>query len=280
MRINGIAVLFFVSVFLSVVHAGSLVSEIFEYGEASREEVEEVIRPLLSKEGKIVILADRRKVLVQDTGEVLEVVRMAMKGMSAPKANVRISLRFSDNGAHSDQGVRVGYQVGNRDIQVGDPRLSRNSVVIEGKHRSHTTTSVSTQFLVVQSGRSASIVVGREVPLVDYFRRLAVGYGIVRQDTAFRWESIGTELAISPRVLGNGLVEVEVTPRITALANGRYQTVDYKTLTTRVTVKPGMEVSIGGFSKASSEFNQNFFQGGSGGSGDQRIGFSLRADVE
>jgi hypothetical protein len=143
-------------------------------------------------------------------------------------------------------------------------------------NRKSTTSRSSGQFLVVQSGSSASIRVVQEVPFVDYFYNYARGRGYLLSET--RWRDIGTQMSVRPQVRGN-LIDVELMPQITALVDGRLDVIDYRDLSTRVTVASGQEVSIGGFQGAGDEFNRNFFSGGDRSRSTQSTGFKIRATI-
>ncbi|MFQ3671845.1 MAG: hypothetical protein SNJ84_10355, partial [Verrucomicrobiia bacterium] len=93
-----------------------------------------------------------------------------------------------------------------------------------------------------------------------------------------RWEAVGTSMSVRPMVDGETIL-VEVVPVIRALAEGRWQSFEVRTLATTVRVVSGVPVQIGGFQGAGEEFNRNFFSGVT--SRGERIGstFTLTATV-
>jgi len=238
--------------------ASEVVSKVYACGDVSLQEVQDAVKPLLSEKGKTVLLAVERKILVQDEPGNMVAVDAVMKELLAPRPNVRVQVTFDETDSNRRlQGV----------VKWNEGRVTGKDL----EERRTTRESHSGQFLVVQSGRQATLVMVTEVPMVDFFYDYALGRGYIGK-TDLRWRSIGTQLAVRPRVLGNN-IEVEVLPQITRLVDGRCETINCRELTTTVTVGNGMEVSLGGFKGASDEFNRNFFGTSSG------VSFRLSARV-
>jgi type II secretory pathway component GspD/PulD (secretin) len=238
------------------------VDKVYSFGSADPKEVEDVLKQVLSKEGKIVILKDQAKVLVQDEPAVHETVALLLADMNKPRPNVKVEVIFNEETASTSRGADVGVRKKSMEIDLMNHRT--------------TTSRSSGQFLVVQSGSSASIRVVQEVPFVDYFYNYAYGHGYITSQT--RWRDIGSQMSVRPKVRGN-LIEVELMPQITALIDGRQEIIDYRDLATKVTVANGQEVSVGGFQGAGDEFNRNFFAGGSSTRSTQSSGFKIRASI-
>jgi type II secretory pathway component GspD/PulD (secretin) len=261
---------------LCVVHAG-VVSKVFPLGDADPREVEAAVKSVLSANGKTVLLIKERKLLVQDEADNVTTSEAIVNEFTAPRPNIRVEVMFQEDATSNNRQLEVRGRVGGNDIQVGNAPMSRNSVVIQGNNSRTTQSSSSNQFLVVQSGRTASIRVVQEVPFVDYFYQYALNSGyVVSAET--RWRDIGSQMAVTPRVVGS-FIDVELMPQITRLVDARTETVDFRELATRVTVANGQTVDVGGFQGATEEFNRNFFSGGGRRSGTGSSGFRLRATV-
>ncbi|MDZ4788158.1 MAG: hypothetical protein SH807_04380 [Blastochloris sp.] len=253
------------------------VDKIYSFGSADPREVEEVLKGVLSPEGKIVILRDKAKVLVQDNAGVHELVGLLLTDMAKPRPNIKVEVIFNEDTSNKQRGGDVGFRAGGRDIQVGNrPGLPRNSIDINLMNQTTTTSRSAGQFLVVQSGLSAAIRVVQEVPYVDYFFNYAYGHGYITTQT--QWRDIGSQMSVRPTLRGN-LIEVVLMPQITALVDGNPMVIDYRDLATTVMVANGQEVSIGGFQGAGDEFNRNFFMGGNRTQTSQSTGFKIRATV-
>jgi type II secretory pathway component GspD/PulD (secretin) len=238
------------------------VDKVYSFGSADPQEVESVLRQVLSKEGKMVLLKDQAKVLVQDEAAVHETVALLLADLSKPRPNIKVEVTFNEDTTQTDRGAGVG--------------LRRNSLEVNLTNRQTSTSRSSGQFLVVQSGGSASLRVVQEVPFIDYFYTYAWGHGYLSTQT--HWRDIGSQLSVRPRVRGE-LIEVELMPQITALVDGKREIIDYRDLVTTVTLANGQEVSLGGFQGAGDEFNRNFFIGGNQSRSTQSTGFKIRASL-
>ncbi len=237
-------------------------SRTYDIREGDPREAEAAVKQVLSPEGRTVLLIPQRRMLVQDRLESFEMVEAIMAVINAPRPNVRVEVVFDESGESRQRGVDVRGRSGRWDIGAHDQRT--------------TTSRSSAPFLVVRSGNTSSIRVAQEVPFIDYFYQSALGYGLVTAEV--RWESIGTQLAVTPQVRGD-LIELELFPRITALVAGQWQTIDYRELATRVTVANGQSVQVGGFSGANAEFNRNFFRGVGSDRSTMSSSFTVRASV-
>ncbi|NJK90835.1 MAG: hypothetical protein HC904_02750 [Blastochloris sp.] len=273
MKMLRVTLLFLMSLFSLQAES---VDRVYEMGSADPAELEFMIRQVLSKEGKVVVLKDRGKLLVQDRASVHETVALILADVNKPRPNVKVEVIFNEETSTHDQSADVGFRVGGRDVQVGNRPGPNNSVDLNLRNQRTTTSRSSGQFLVVQSGMSASLRVVTELPFVDYFYQFARGRGYVVQET--RWRDIGSQMSVRPLVRGN-LIEVELMPQITALVDGRREIIDYRDLATTVVVADGQEVALGGFQGAGDEFNRNFFSGGGSSRRSQSSGFKLRASI-
>ncbi|MEM9399381.1 MAG: hypothetical protein AAF984_04170 [Verrucomicrobiota bacterium] len=279
---------------LSLMHVSTyaeIYSEVFDIGFASSEEVEALVKPLLSAKGKMVILEDRGKVLIQHENEnTVTQAGQLIRELTAPRPNVRVNVSFqemiqnnsSDIAWDSDRYQKPGvYQRSGNTIKVRPIErnvYSSDDVYVSGNVRNQTSSRMSNQFLVVRSGHRASLRVGSDVPFIDYFYAYAFQLGYTRLSSV-RWRSIGTFLSIKPTVLANGLIDIEVTPEISSLIDGKRQTIQYRNLSTHVTIAPGVEVTIGGFSKAAQGFNVNFFKGLSSRNNNGSHSFKISASL-
>jgi type II secretory pathway component GspD/PulD (secretin) len=254
----------------------ALVSRTFPLGHGNAKEIKDTVSQILSSRGKIVVLPAERQILIVETAEQMDLVTAVLRELTAPKPNVRIEVTLNEGGTEGTRGIDVRGRVGGNDLTIGNAPVKRGTIEVDVLGRSGGSGSLSSQFLMVQSGGEAFLEVGQDVPLIDYFYTLALGAGYVAPE--IRWQRIGTRLGIRPMVSGN-LIQVEVMPQVTALVNAEWQVIRYRELATTVTVTDGETLQIGGFSKASEEFNRNFFSRGSsraGGSGT----FTLKASIQ
>ncbi len=175
---------------------------------------------------------------------------------------------------------------------------------------------LNTSFILVRSGSEGFMEVARDVPMVDYFTRfiadgsfgamLGIDPRLIGNNQLFplatgrfevpeiRWEKAGTRLVVHPTIEGD-LVHLDILPQISAVVivdpealrrrglntflTGREQYVTYTKLATSVTLKSGQAVQIGGFNKATPEFNR-FFAGGTRNQTSSAGNFTVRATIQ
>ncbi len=176
--------------------------------------------------------------------------------------------------------------------------------------------SLNSSFILVRSGSEGFIEIAQDVPMVDYFTRfiadgsfgavLGVDPRLLGNNLLFplatgrfevpeiRWEKAGTRLLVRPTVDGD-LVHLEIMPQISSVVivdpqalrrrglndylTGREQYVTYTNLNTRLTVQSGRSVQIGGFQKATPEFNRFLF-GGTRSGGVSSGNFTVKATIQ
>ncbi len=137
-------------------------------------------------------------------------------------------------------GIRIGVATG--DLRVG---LSANE-----RRTRHT--SRDTMFIVVANGAEGQIAMGSDA----YVGRLAYwtprGYRVLLER-----QFVGRSLVVRPRIVGSGMVEVELWPRFTA--RGRRGAIDVTELATKVVVRSGQSIVIGGMTSGSEDVGAVLF---------------------
>lgn len=258
---------------LSLHAEAPLVSKTFSYGSATVEDLKEALPQVLSPRGKFVFVQATRKVVVQDEADHLEAAGAIIAELSKVPANarnVRIDVTLQEISGTRERSVSTRGT-----IRV-DP-IERNDLQVSGTDQNRSSDRMVSQFLLVQSGRSATLQVGEEIPMVDYFYNYAIEGGYI-QASPVRWQNIGSRLSVLPRIIGNQ-IEITVTPEITTLIDAREQVVSFTKLATTVTVVDGGTITLGGFDGASAEFNKGFFSRGAKSTA--RVGsFTLKAVIE
>ncbi|HNQ99569.1 MAG TPA: hypothetical protein PKN52_06185, partial [Trueperaceae bacterium] len=147
-----------------------------------------------------------------------------------------------------------------------------DEIRIGGGIRRGRTTQNTSQFIMTMSGHAATLWVGRTIPDPSWlnhvrFRPTVVvmprGGGAVvipGNDPEWVWSDVGARLMVLPYYLDNGLIDVEIYPEVTYLdGQGRRQAIRTESVSTRLTVRDGQRVSIGGVVDENREFYVNLF---------------------
>jgi hypothetical protein len=230
------------------------------------EETKKMFESILSPEGKVYVLRSQGKILVQDTTDGIRRADELYRVITAPAPNVRVEFFSNEISSGGDFGLEPQVEVRGKRIRVGAYVIDQMS----------SGSSLSSQFLLVRNGGTASMEIGRWVPVPTYFYRLCYGLGLIPAEVEYKF--IGRALQITPQIQGN-LIDLEIVPVLTALVDGKTTTIELRTLSSRVTVQNGATFQLGGFDSADDEFNRNFFaleRGRRNKSGS----FTVRATIE
>jgi len=171
-------------------------------------------------------------------------------GASAQMANeASLAFRYADESVVvQSPGTKLARRNG---IRVAVARGNLRTQLDAATRRVGRTTREA-MFIVVMSGQEGQILMGSDV----YVQRLvyATPYG---QRVLAERGFVGRSLVVRPRILGNGMVEVELWPRLTV--RGRRGALDVTELATKVVVRDGQSVVIGGLSGASEDVGAVLF---------------------
>ncbi|MBU4376605.1 MAG: type II and III secretion system protein [Candidatus Omnitrophica bacterium] len=149
----------------------------------------------------------------------------------------------------------------NISIEVEFKEFSRKDAGVKGLGETYSvnTSNYTKQHIVVTDGLSASIRVGKDVPFVDYYVDYLFDNGYIETREVV-WKEVGTSLRVTPKIRG-GVIEIELTPEISAVIDRKKKIIDVKTLSTTVMAADGQPVSIGGLIQ-DKDFSGMFFRSG------------------
>ncbi len=230
------------------------------------DEARTMFASTLTPRGKVYALRQQRKILVQDVPTGLRRADELYALLNAPEPNVRIEFSSNEVSSDSYRGFDPNVTIHGNRIRVG---AIYNDQMSSGN-------SMSQQFLLVRNGGAASMEIGRWVPVPTYFYHYCLGLGLIPAEV--RYEFIGRALQVRPQIQGN-LIDLEITPVLSALIDHKPTTIELRTLATRVTVQNGSTMQIGGFDSADDDFNRRFFAVDRG-SRSSAGSFTVRATIE
>lgn len=253
--------------------------------------VKRICDPLLSQKGTIAFLPERNTVIVFDKQSVVDKICALIKKIDMPAVNIRVDVDFLEAGKSRND--RLNVRFGNRKTPfinnqiriVNGKMVPINRIAVSAGKRSGTTSRNTSQFIMTKSGHAASIWAGRRIVDPSWLRNyrlqptiiVPVGGGAIvipGSDNDIVWSDVGASLYVLPRALGNDMIEVEVYPVVSYLVDEpkdkrrhrghrrhrrRRQSVRVEDVSTKVTVKSGQRVSIGGVISSNKKFYTNLF---------------------
>jgi len=243
------------------------------------EIVDKVCRQWLGKGGVLVHEKKRNSILVYAKPETIVRIRKFLDKTATPEVNIRIDIE--KRGVKTDDSDRFTYRY-NKPVQVVTYKNGRK-VVTYKKHRqksrqrlilqsrSKTTNLDSVQFVVTKSGSPASLWVGKTVVDPSWLRQViprrrstigANSYTVTTDppELGNYMVNVGVSLYVLPRYLGNDLIEVEVYPEISKLVGkGKWKNLKVTSLASKIVVKNGARVNIGGVVSQKRQAYRNIF---------------------
>jgi type II secretory pathway component GspD/PulD (secretin) len=226
----------------------------------SPEEVMQIVRPMLSPDGKI--SADERSytLIIVDSEEAIARILQSLAVIDRPVRQATVRVRFQESGQQEQRSVSGGGQVSgdNWSVSTGRRPRGRDGVDVHVQERSLSRGGSSEYFINALSGSWAYIRVGQDIPYTAHWSDLCRRYG---RPVVF--QRIETGFDVKP-VIRENMADVEIVPRISETGSGdRPGGVRFAEASTRVQVPLGQWVTIGGSDQSGNEVLRAILEAGS-----------------
>jgi type II secretory pathway component GspD/PulD (secretin) len=235
------------------------------------ETVNAVCRPWLSKGGVLVYEKKRNSVLVYDTPEVIAKIKNFISKTDSPAVNIRIEIQSIGGGpSNSDKVIyktrkptKIVYDKGK--VYVKKPHDGKFDI---SSQRGYTSDNTS-QFIVTQSGHPATLWVGKTMVDPAWLRVQKPGKSVIIGPNSTTvvtspqepvMTNVGVSLKVLPRYFDNDMIEVEIYPELSEVTGkGKNKAVKVTSLSSKITVKNGSRVPIGGVIRQKQQQYINIF---------------------
>ena len=224
--------------------AGGMKAEVYPIVFGDPDAMVAVAESIVGEEGHVVLDRRTSRIITLTTPERHEMLAEVLRVADAVGSNVRVEVRFIEEGQERDQRAAVDVD---GDIVIGpDGTDSRITLRPEVRYRTTETTSTTTQQLLVSSGREGVLRVGERVPYLDWITEYGWQYGYTQ--SRVRWEEVGSFLVVTPTILSDGqTVHLTLTPELRGrVAGGEPYHTRFASLATEVTVRNGQTFRLGG----------------------------------
>ena len=226
----------------------------------------ELVRGMLSPDGRVVEDAPNHRIIVLDRPAVQARVAEALKTLRLPARNVRITV------SHSSERVDDASQIG---VAGG----GWAGVAVTGGASSSRVSMETRQEIVVLSGGRASIQVAEQVPYADWFWTWGQASGLWPAPSV-QWREVGTSLAVEPFVLDDHTIRLRVTPEFSYFLDRERRVSRVQQLSTEVIAREGEEIDLGGLPMSNREFQERFLIGTGRNGQAERMQIRLKARVQ
>ena len=223
-------------------------------------EVMQIVRPMLSHDGKI--SADERSytLIIVDSEEAIARIMQSLAVIDRPVRQATVRVRFQESGQQEQRSVSGGGRVSGEygSVSAGRGPRTRDGVDVRAQDRSVTRDGSSEYFINALSGSWAYIRVGQDIPYTTRWSDLCRRYG-----RTVVFQRIETGFDVKP-VIRENMADVEIVPRISEMgSDGRPGGVQFAEASTQVQVPLGQWVTIGGSDQSASEVLRAILEAGS-----------------
>lgn len=225
--------------------------EIFKIQFRLASEVVPMIEPLLSPEGRVSVDRRTNSILVSDTPEAIAKIRSYLADMDKPVEQVTVRFKFREEDQSDSRGISASGRVSGDDwsVSVGK-RPRKDGVSVRAQDRSRERTRGFDSFIKVASGSPGYIFVGKDIPFTERWASLCRRYARYRERIVF--QRVGTGMEVLPIITGE-MVHLDITPIISEEVKGRRGVVRFVDASTKLSVRKGKWVTIGGSSGKTNE---------------------------
>jgi len=241
-------------------------------------DVYESLNGLKSESGVVTIDKMLNAIIVRDRRENIDSMRKLLKKLDVKRKQVRITVGVHTALEFEKRSVKVDWKVSGNGWVIGTlPESDVSSTpLVSLNFSTQQKNGFSSQMLLLMEGTVGSIFVGREIPLPQKIIRHGINEGII--ESSFAYKKVGASLTVLPRILGDEVVLLKITPMLSDL-NGS-GTVSLTTATVEVRLKKGEKKLIASSSNDSGSFTYLFLHEllSSQGNGESII--SVTAEIE
>jgi type II secretory pathway component GspD/PulD (secretin) len=228
---------------LSVEAAGGF--EIYVPRNRSAEELAPLVSDLLSGQGSVVADPHSGKLVISGDPEAIAKALAALRDLDQPVRQYRVESETSTTRSLDQASARVSGW-----IEAGDVRIGRvvgpEGVNVRASAGGGNAMERLGASVVVMEGRSAEIWTGSDQPVTTRTVERAGSYSRVTESTEL--VPVRSGFRVRPRSAGPDAVELDITPIVTE--PGPAGSIRETGASTRVRVRPGESVAIGGITRS------------------------------
>ncbi|MBI5025566.1 MAG: hypothetical protein HZC12_02325 [Nitrospirae bacterium] len=255
--------------------ADDTVLKVFQINYRNAEELEGVVKPFLSPEGRVV--ADKRtnSLIVKDYPANIKAIAEFLKEQDRRPQQVKIKIKYVDESNLKRIGLTINWQYRDSHWAVGNIAGDKKGINIDAlisaeKGRQQIS---GEQSLLIMSGSEGRIAVGRSIPYTDWFYWYTRNHGYLTRETRFK--DVSTGFVVKPRVIGNN-INIAISPQINYGTNE----IIYREASTTVICKDGETVLIGSSSSSSENIVWNILGGIQASKGEDNLYIMLTPEIE
>jgi len=241
----------------------------------SAADVLPIVKDLLSRDGTASVDHRTNSLVIRDNSEAIENIRLFLLRFDKPARQVRIRFRFQEVSSTGKRAIAAEGNLSGDNWEISTGRKKQDGIDVRVKDRNRTQRTKSEFFVRVDSGSSAYILVGQDIPFRKRWIDLSRRYAGVRESVDFHRIESGME--VRPVIVGDR-AHIEITPRIShEVKRGKRETIMFAGASTKLSVPLGQWRRIGGAEEESNEVIRAILESGAGS---ERSSLSMSFMVE
>ena len=217
-----------------------------------------IIENLLSTDGRVSVDTNTNALVIKDTPEAIDRVREVASKLDKAPEQLTIRFRFQEERLSRETDVSVSGRVSGDEWSVATGRMREDGVGVRVRDSEKNRHRTLESFVTVNSGESAYIQVGTDIPYTQRWYYLSRQYAPPVETVTFK--TIETGFEIRPVVSGDH-VRIDIVPRISRMGRGRV--IHFTEAATSLVVPRGEWVTIGGISETKNEVIRDILSRGS-----------------
>lgn len=236
-----------------------------------------ILEDLLSRDGTASVDHRTNSLVVRDSAESIENIRIFLLRLDKPAKQVRIRFRFQEVVSTKKRTIAAEGAVSGENWEINTGRKKQDGIDVRLKDTKQKQRTKSEFFVQVDSGSSAYILVGQDIPYrkrwIDLSRRYA-GF-----EDSVTFQRIESGMEVRPVIVGDR-AHIEITPRIShTVKGGKRDTIRFARASTKLSVPLGQWRRIGGIDEESNEVIRAILESGTGtGRSSLSMSFMVEAD--
>ena len=219
-----------------------------------------LVETLLSPDGKAFVDTRTNSIIIRDRSESLGQIRAVLAESDKATEQVRIRFRFLQEHLSRERDISMSGKVSGERGSVSLGKGKRDGVSLHAGDREVNHQRNAESFIIVASGGTAYIRVGKDVPYTERWGYLSRRYAHVAETVNFR--SVETGFEVRPVVAGDHVL-MDIVPRISYEESGRRGIIHFTEASTRLFVPRGEWITIGGNREESNEAIRDILTSGS-----------------
>nr|WP_239550851.1 SPOR domain-containing protein [Halanaerobacter jeridensis] len=236
-------------------------TEIFKLENANPEKIKENIDHLV-EEGTIKINERTNSLIITTYQDDLEQIDQTIKGLDYSRQQVSLQVRFEEISHTKLKELGIDWKLGSKgeidsssnsdadSFQVGDLEFGYQAS-LNVLENSGAASVIANPKITTMAGEKAHINIGDEIPIVKV-ETTEEDDGTTETSTEVEYRNVGIDLNILPKIRENGKIFIDLQPEVTTflewkeVGQNRYPKTSVKKVQTKVEVKDGQTIAIGG----------------------------------